>query len=197
MTGAVRRAGGAAVALVLALGAVACSDDGQRTTPDEPAAASSSGASKASRVETEVTWGKVTGKLPRDARVRLGRQVRGVVEGWERAAYLGGDYPRRHFARAWPGFTKGAQAEARHDRALMSNENIGGRIDGVRPRHSRVRIDALAVKQHPVGVTAHVLLDYGTTGKVRRAVRVQGRLYLTRTKHGWQVFGYDVTKGAR
>jgi hypothetical protein len=47
-----------------------------------------------------------------------------------------------------------------------------------------------------VGVTARVLFAFETTGEVERAVRVQGRLYLTRTHDGWQVFGYDVTKGA-
>lgn len=196
MTGAVRRAAGAAVALVLALATAACSGDSDGA-PTEPTAASTYGATEVRRIETQVTWGRVTGKLPRDVRERVGRQVRELVEGWERAAYLGGDYPRRHFARAWPGFTRGAQEQARHDRALMSNEDIGGRIDGVRERHSRVRIDALAVKRHPVGITAHVLLAFRTTGKVRRDVRVQGRLYLTRKDGHWRVFGYDVTKGAR
>lgn len=194
MTCSPAQAGGAVAALLaLTLTIGACSGDSEE--PDQPPAASGSRATEPA-VETVVTWGKVTGTLPRDARRRLADQVRQVVDGWARAAYLGGDYPRRDFSDSWPGFTSGAKELAHRDRALMSNEDIGDRIDGVEARRSRVRLDVLAVKKHAVGVTARVLLGFHTTGKVERDVRVQGRLYLTHTPRGWQVFGYDVTKGA-
>ena len=195
MTTSVRRAYVAGLAtLVLALALGGCSRDEDQ--PDEPGAvASTHGAPEAPAVETVVEIGRVTGRLPQEARERLADQVGAVVDGWTEAAYLGGDYPRRDFSDSWPGFTAGAQEEAHRDRALMSNEDIGQRIDGVEVRRSRVRIDVLAVRQRAVGVTARVLLGFQTSGELERVVRVEGRLYLTHTERGWRVFGYDVTKG--
>ena len=196
MTRPRRRAVSAAVAalLGLAVATAGCSgSDGGSDAGSGPSAASSSATEYP--VDTQVSWGTVTGKLPAAGRQRLAAKVREVVDGWTEAAYLGGDYPRRDFADSWPGFTPGAQEEARADRALMSNEDIGARIDGVDPYRSRVRIDVLAVHARPVGVTAHVALAFGTTGDLERDVRVEGRLYLTPTDHGWKVFAYDVTKG--
>ncbi|WP_133059075.1 MULTISPECIES: hypothetical protein [unclassified Nocardioides] len=184
----------AGLALV-ALGSGACTDDGgsDGTGPD---GGSPAGASATERtVETRVSFGVLTGRLPSDARQRLSSQVGAVVDGWIDAAYVGGDYPRRDFSDAWPGFTAGAQQEAHHDRALMSNEDVGDRIDGVELHKSTVKLDVLAVKQHPVGVTARVFVGFRTTGDVEREVRVRGRLFLTHTDRGWRVFGYDVTKG--
>ena len=197
MTTSVRRAYGAGLAtLALALGLTLGGCSGDEDEPDEPGAAPSTpGAPDAPAVETVVEIGRVTGRLPQEARERLADQVGAVVDGWTEAAYLGGDYPRRDFSDSWPGFTAGAQEEAHRDRALMSNEDIGQRIDGVEVRRSRVRIDVLAVRQRAVGVTARVLLGFQTSGELERVVRVEGRLYLTHTERGWRVFGYDVTKG--
>lgn len=180
-------------ALVLALTVGACSggDDEPADQPQSQPAVPGT----VSEVETVVTFGRITGSLPREARHRLAEQIGAVVDGWTRAAYLGGDYPRRDFSTSWPGFTAGAREEAHRDRALMSNEDIGERIDGVVARRSRVRIDVLAVRKRAVGVTARVLLGFRTTGKLERDIRVQGRLYLTRTDRGWRVFGYDMTRG--
>ncbi len=182
------------LSLTLGLTLSACS--GSDDEPDQPGAgASTSAVPTTPAVETVVEVGRVTGRLPKDARDRVVGEVAAVVDGWTQAAYLGGDYPRRDFSDSWPGFTTGAQEEARRDRALMSNEDIGERIDGVQLRRSRVRVDVLAVRQHAVGVTARVLLGFRTTGELERVVRVEGRLYLTHTERGWRVFGYDVTKG--
>ncbi|HEY0949304.1 hypothetical protein [Nocardioides sp.] len=195
MTTSVRRAYAAALAaLALALCLGACSGGGD--DEPEPPGAAPSGAPSTPAVRTEVTIGEITGALPRDARRRLAKHVGEVVDGWVQAAYLGGRYPRRDFSDSWPGFTAGAKDEAHRDKRLMSNQDIGERIDGVEARRSQVRVDVLAVRRHAVGVTARVVLRFRTTGKVERDVRVQGRLYLTPTGHGWRVFGYDMTKGA-
>jgi hypothetical protein len=181
--------------VVVALGSGACKDDGG-SDGAAPDGGSPAGASVTERtVETRVSFGVLTGRLPSDARQRLSSQVGDVVDGWIDAAYVGGDYPRRDFSDVWPGFTAGAQQEAHHDRALMSNEDVGDRIDGVELHKSTVKLDVLAVKQHPVGVTARVFIGFRTTGDVEREVRVKGRLFLTPTDRGWRVFGYDVTKG--
>ena len=192
MTRAARRAATAAAALGLAVLVSGCSGDSDGSA--DPGSTSSASAEHA--VETQVTWGKVTGTLPPDAREQVIATVGDLVDGWTEAAYLGGDYPRQDFSDAWPGFTPGAAQEAHGDRALMSNEDIGTRIDGVEPHKSTVRIDVLAVKQQPVGITAHVFLGFATTGDLEREVRVTGRLFLTPTPQGWKVFAYDVTKGA-
>lgn len=200
MTTSVRRAYGAgpaasALALGLAMGLALGACSGGDDEPDEPGAGATTSDAPAPAVETVVELGRVTGSLPKEARDRVADEVAEVVDGWTQAAYLGGDYPRRDFSDSWPGFTAGAREEAHRDRALMSNEDIGERIDGVEVRRSRVRVDVLAVRKHAVGVTARVLLGFRTTGDLERVVRVEGRLYLTHTEGGWRVFGYDMTKG--
>jgi hypothetical protein len=193
-TSARRGATAVTTLLVLAASVGACRDGAS-----DAGAAGSSASSRSSAppaVQTVVTVGRVTGTLPREARRRLAHQIGGVVDGWMDAAYVGGDYPRRDFADSWPGFTAGARDRARRDRDLMSNADIGERIEGVEAKRRRVTVDVLAVKRHPVGVTARVLLGFRTTGDVERKVRVQGRLYLTRGRDGWRVFGYDITKGS-
>ncbi|WP_395657644.1 hypothetical protein [Nocardioides sp.] len=184
----------ATAAATLALGLLVGGCSGSDSDAGGPSADPSASATE-HPVDTQVSWGSVTGKLPPEARARVAQQVTDVVDGWTTAAYLGGDYPRRDFSDAWPGFTPGAQEEAHADRALMSNEDIGARIDGVEPYRSKVRIDVLAVRQRPVGITAHVHLAFGTTGDLERTVRVAGQLFLTPTEHGWKVFAYDVSKG--
>jgi hypothetical protein len=201
MTRPVRRAGRASLAaLALALTAAAlvtgCSGGSEEPATTTAPSSSAANTDRPHPVESQVSFGEITGRLTPKTRQRLSAQVGEVVDGWADAAYLGGDYPRRDFSDAWPGFTAGAKQEAHGDRALMSNEDIGDRIDGVTPHRSLVHIDVLAVKTHPVGVTAHVFLGFGTTGDLEREVRVKGRLFLTHTDRGWKVFGYDMTKGA-
>ena len=192
-----RRTSGALVGLVLlALLVTGCEDDNGDDQVSMAPSGTASGASAADPpVETTVAFGSVTGRLPRAARHRLAGQVRRVVDRWIDAAYVQGDYPRRDFDRSWPGFTSGARAEARRDGGLMSNRDVGARIEGVEARRRTVRLDVLAVKRRPVGVTAHVRLRFRTTGPAARGVLVSGRLLLTPGKRGWQVFGYDIAKG--
>lgn len=186
---------GTALAATLVLGGCSGGDDDPGAGPDDGASASTDPGEPLA-VETQVSFGKVTGTLGRPARDRLSTDVRSVVDGWLDAAYVEGDYPRTDFADAWPGFTRGARAEAKRDAGLMSNQDVGADIDGVEPVGRALRIDVLAVKRKPVGVTAHVILKFDTTGSTQERVKVAGRLYLTRQGQGWQVFGYDVTKGA-
>jgi hypothetical protein len=191
-----RTAAAAALTLALGLGVGACSGDDDAGAPAAESPSASPSRAPERTVETKVSFGQVTGRMDRPTRKRLARQVGGVVERWTRAAYLGGDYPRRAFRDSWPGFTRGAQQQARRDRALMSNQDIGRRIDGVKPRRSVVVLDVLAARGKPSGVTARVRLGFRTTGDLQRTVRVSGRLFLVRIDGRWKVFGYDVTKGA-
>jgi len=187
----------AAAALAVALTATACSGG---STDDNPPASATSASGKASEsaapeVVTKATLGKVTGKLPKKEGAHLKEAIGSVVDAWFDAAFTAGDYPRGDFHDAFPGFTTGAKQEAAHDRKLMSNADIGKRIDSVEVSKRRVRIDVLAVRRKPVGVTARVVLDFATTGQVSKHLEVKGRLFLTRNDDGWRVFGYDMTKG--
>jgi hypothetical protein len=123
------------------------------------------------------------------------QQVRQAVDAWFDAAYVGGDYPRNDFADSWPGFTVGAAADAKKDKALMSNQDIGTEITGVEATKRKVTVDVLAVKGRPVAATARVVLEFTADGDAPRDVVVRGRLFLTKSPDGWQVFGYDMTKG--
>ncbi len=77
----------------------------------------------------------------------------------------------------------------------MSNAAIGSRIDSVRALNRQLKIDVLAVERRPVAVTARVVLGMRVDGEVARRERVAGALYLTYGNGGWQVFGYDMTRG--
>lgn len=187
------RRGSAAAAIVLAAALAASGCSGDDDEP-EPRSAGSSSATAPAEVVTTVTYGTITGRLPKPKRVRLVGQMEKVVDGWIDAAYVGGDYPRTRFADSWPGFTAGARQQAAHDAGLMSNKDIGAGIDGVVAKRRIVKLDVLAVKHRAVGVTARVVVRFATTGSKPRDIRVAGRLYLTRGKQGWKVFGYDMTK---
>ncbi|NYD41225.1 hypothetical protein [Nocardioides panaciterrulae] len=186
------------VLMLLAGLATGCTSDGGDAQPAArpPSSSASSPASPAPRpVRTRVSVVNVVGKLPAPARQRVQRHVGKVVDGWFSAAYVGGDYPRRDFSDAFPGFTAGARAEAHRDRALMTNQPLGQRIDAVTPTQKLVWLDVLAPRHHAAAVTARFRLAFSTSGHARRHVEVRGRLFLTPGPHGWQVFGYDVAKG--
>lgn len=198
-TGAAARAA-VAVLLVLLLGGLAGCSGG--TAPDEdPAAGTETGGAAQDGpppLATTVRVGKVVGRtLPR-APASAARSVARVVDGWMDAAYVGGPWPREDFSGAFQGFTRGARAQALDDARLMSNAGVGRGVDGVRARQRRVVVDLLADRRRrPVAATARLQLAFRTTGRIEQTFRVRGRLFLTRTRAGWRVFGYDVTKGSR
>lgn len=186
-----------ALALAMTLGLAACSDDAEPAAEHRPAGHREAAVVRsAGTVPTTVTIGEVTGRLPADRRKQLKRAVGRVVDGWLDAAYVGGDFPRSGgFRQAFPGFSSGAKDEARRDLRLMTNVALAGRISAVDVRRRELRLDVLAVRGRPVAVTGRVLLVFDTRGRVERRDRVQGRLYLTWRNGGWQVFGYDVSRG--
>lgn len=185
-----------AVLLALALGAGACSGHEDQPAPSVEPSATPSPSAVAPPLATTVSVSKITGRLSAPRRRRLQVEVGEVVDRWWDAAYVGGDYPRRDFGDAFPGFTGGADTEARGDRSLLTNATIGDRIDEVTATLRRVRVDALAVRGRAVGVTARLRLDFRTRGQIEKKFQVRGRLLLTRMDGRWRVFGYDVTKGA-
>ena len=111
----------ASMLLSLSLGATACSDDsgGSDATSQPPLP---SGEPSKFSIETTTTIGRVVGRLPKEDQKRVANAITPVVQRWFNAAYVGGDYPRKDFSDAFPGFTAGARAEARRDIELMSND---------------------------------------------------------------------------
>ena len=188
---------GVVLILALALTLAACSGDSSEPSadPDDAGPSASEATEAPPPLETTASLGKVTGKLSKDKRSKVRQQVARAVDAWLDAAYVGGDYPRNDFAAAWPGFTTGAKVDAKADKALMSNQDIGAQIDAVEATTREVSVDVLAVKGHAAGATARVVLRFQTDGDVQRKVEVRGRLFLTPTPDGWRIFGYDVTKG--
>lgn len=182
----------ASMLMCLSMAATACSDDGGGGAESQPPLPS--GEPSAFQIETTTKIGRVVGRLPKQTQRRVSRQVTPVVQRWFNAAYVGGDYPRKNFRDAFPGFTPGARAQARRDIRLMSNVDVGDRISGVTPKVSELWLDVLAVRKHAVAVTARFHLAFKTQGDLERRVGVHGRVLLTRAKPGWRIFAYHVAK---
>ncbi len=185
--------------LVLPLAATACTS--QRSDPAAAPERLSRGDSQVSLashpVRTRTKIHRVFGRLPDARRKAVRRQVGEVVDAWWEAAYLGGTYPRSSFPAAFPGFTRGAERRARADKALLTNQTGGHRIDSVVAKRRSVALDVLATRRRARSVTAHVLLRFETSGDKTGTTVVRGRLFLVRQRGGWRIFGYDLAKGAR
>lgn len=131
-------------------------------------------------------------------RERLLAEVGAAANEWLDRAFVGVSYPRKSFPGAFTSFTTGARHSAQWQQRLMTNWEWRNKIDGVVVKHQDVDVDVLAPHGHPAGATARVHLTFKTTGHVEKTVTVTGRLFLTRNDHGdWQVFGFDVAKGAK
>ncbi|SEC77350.1 hypothetical protein SAMN04489844_2960 [Nocardioides exalbidus] len=158
-------------------------DDAQATLASHP-------------VETRTKIHRVFGRLPEARRKAVRTQVGEVVDAWWEASYLGGSYPRAGFPQAFPGFTKAAEKRARSDKALLTNETQGSRLDSVTPRRRTIALDILATERQARTVTARFVLTFDTDGELVGTTTVRGRLFLVRRDGEWQVFGYDVAKGS-
>lgn len=191
-----RVAGLVTTLLVLVAASTSCSGGDDKTEAPAPSPSASRSSSAPPReVTTQVSLERVPGHLPGEVRQRVRRQIGDLVDRWFDAAYIGGRYPRNDFHDAFPGFTVSARAQAHHDKALMTNQPLAKRIDGVRATQRLVWIDVLPAGGRAAGATARFRLEYTTTGDVKKSVAVRGRLFLTPGPDGWKVFGYDVAKG--
>ena len=157
----------------------------------------SRGTGPARRPAAEI--GTSSAKLPAPARKAVRREVAEVVDRWWDAAYVGGTYPRTGFRDGFPGFTPGASRARGTTGDLMTNADTAPRIDSVTPLQRTVALDMLAIDRQVRSVTAQFVLRSSTTTGAGTGTdgTVRGRLFLTRTRRAWRVFGYDVAKGAR
>ena len=198
----------ALLALVLSVTLSACRADPESAEASAEASAPASAAPERDEAPAQATLAshpvatqtrihRVFGRLPDPRRKDVRRAVGRVVDGWWEASYLGGTYPRSSFPDAFPGFTRGAGRLARTDKALLTNQTGGPRIESVTPRRRTISVDIMAVGGAARSVTARFVLRFDTTGAKQGTTTVRGRLFLTRRSGPWRVFGYDVAKGSR
>jgi hypothetical protein len=188
----VRAALATAASLVLVAALGACSDDGSDPEGSGPSDETSEAAPS---IPTRATIGKVSGRLERDRRKGLRKRVTRAVDAWIDPAYVEGDYPRTDFSDAFAAFSKDAAKLAKHDRRLMSNAEVGDRVESVTAKTRRLSIDVLANAGRAAAVTGRFVLVLKMDGEVRRTDRIEGSLFLGHSRKGWQVFGYDVKRG--
>ena len=192
------RRAGLALALVLALTGTACTPASEPSASPERLSRNDAQASLASHsMPTTTKIHRVHGRLPEARRKAVRRQVGEAVDRWWDAAYLGGTYPRSSFPSAFPGFTDGAEARARLDKALLTNQTRGPHVDAVTARHKSVSLDVLATGKQARTVTAAFVLRFESNGDKAGTTTVRGRLFLVHKRGAWRIFGYDVAKGSK
>lgn len=193
-----RRCAGLVLVLLVPVPLAACQSASDPSAAPERLSRDDARASLASHpLPTRTRIHRVYGRLPEPRRKAVRLEVGEVVDRWWDAAYLGGTYPRSSFPSAFPGFTAAAEERARADKALLTNQTGGPRIDSVTAKRRTVVIDILATRKRARSVTAHFVLRFETSGEKTGTTTVRGRLFLTRKRGAWRVFGYDVAKGAR
>ncbi|WP_436698498.1 hypothetical protein [Nocardioides sp. BYT-33-1] len=175
---------------VVGLALAGCSGDGDGTD----GGAGGGGSEGEQAVETDATLGKVRGDLDDAQAADALAAVTEAVDGWIDGGYAG-DYPRTAFDDAFAGFTDDARELALGQPAIMSNAEVGGRLESAEVTQRSVSVDVLGVRGKPAGATAHVVLTVKLAGEVERSDQVTGRLLLTPGKDGWRVFGFDVSRG--
>lgn len=203
VTGPVRRAAASLLCGLLVATTSACTGDKEAATPSVEQSASpteeSTATLEARPVAAKVRVTRVAGRLkPKDQEV-LADKVGAVVTAYFDDAFLGGDYPRSDFDDAFATFSAGAAQQARHERDLLTNRELGPTTESVVARRQTAYLSVLAPYKVAAGVTALVDLRFvAERGDAPdKEVTVKGRLMLTRKQDGgWKIFGYDLTQSA-
>lgn len=160
----------------------ACSDD----EPDSPDATAPTSAAPDEGPVVKVREGVVAGTLARKPQRETVTAVGAVVEGWVGAAYpQEGTAP--DLAAALGSFTADAARQARRTKGAW------GAGEGAAVR-AAVKVDVLSPRRRISGATARVAVLVQTPDGSRDLV--SGRLLLSPVKRGWQVFAFDLDRGA-
>jgi hypothetical protein len=199
----VRRAGAAALCVLLAVTISACTGDSDpegRKPQEEPASKGAATTLEPKPVDAKVRVTRVSGRLRPKAREVLADNIRKVVVGYFDDAFLGGDYPRSDFGDAFRTFSREAARQAERNRDLLTNRVLGPTTLEVVPKRQTAYLSVLAPYKVAAGVTARVHLDFLAErgDQPDQRVQVKGRLMLTRKKSGgWQIFGFDLSRSVR
>ena len=185
----------------LLTGFAGCTSDPQTpSSPPLPDASTGAGPTLAAKpVPMQVRVTRVSGTLRKAPQGSLERKVGRAISSYFDAAYLGGEYPRSDFDNAFATFSEGAARQARGDRGLLTNADLGKSLAGVTAKRKDARLSVLAPKNVAAGVTARIRLVFVADSEEAQDTRVtiSGRLLLTRMKSGrWHIFGYDVARSA-
>ncbi|HEX5087374.1 MAG TPA: hypothetical protein VFV89_06165 [Nocardioides sp.] len=176
--------GRALAALVLVVGAAACTDDGEEPPAD----------AQTDHVALELSVGPGAGDLSTQARDELQNDVGAVLTTYVVDAFLG-DYPRDDFVEGLDTFTSGVADQAAADLNLVTGAGFGKDVQGVTATRLSATIASFVPTGEVVGVTASVDLAFdveaadGTTSELTR----RGRLMLMPDDGEWKIFGYDLT----
>ena len=180
--------------LVVVLAAAVAGLDG--CTHGVEDAGSSGGASPsptgdAADLEVVARVTRVAGTLPQDRRDHLAAVTGRIVEDYVQSALLDGrDRP------AFTGFTPGAKRLAEHDRRMLTLAH--GEDARVEPRRVAAYLNVLAPHGHMVGATARLEVQLRVAdADGSHPVHLSGRLFLTPTPRGVEVFGYDLQRSGK
>ena len=140
----------------------------------------------------------VQGDLSSEARERLPAEAGAAIDGYLKAAYVEGPYPRVAFPRAFDTFTPGAAERAARQADLLTNAALGPALSTFRAVRNEVALVVFARDGRPQGVNA--TLSFQGRGRHRAQgevqVAVSGDLYLVATADGWRIVGYRLDQTA-
>ena len=172
-----------------------------------------------------VTTGDLRGFLPKARHDRVVATVAEVVDGWVEQAWVAGPWPREVtdvWGAFTPGAAEQAQDEAaltsgahyaqRVEAVLPTRRDV--RVDVLARQGTPYAATARVTLDLDVTPTAEALGSESATasgsatgsstvspspsaseqGDVR-SVKLRGRVFLTREKDGWKIFGYDLARG--
>jgi hypothetical protein len=180
--------------LVVVLAVAVAALDGCTHGVDD--AAPSDGASRppdhgAADLEVRARVTRVAGTLPQQRRDHLADVTGRIVEDYVRSALLEG-----RARPAFTGFTPGAKRLAEHDRRMLTLAH--GDDARVEPRRVAAYLNVLAPHGHMVGATARLEVSLRVTdADGNHPVHLGGRLFLTPTPRGVEVFGYDLQRAGK
>jgi hypothetical protein len=198
---AATRAAAVAGSALLVLSATACTGEpeeqrqGSPRPTSSPTATGSAPALRERAAPYDIGYRRIAGSLPRRRSQDILRGLTRPVRVWVDRGFVDGPWPRERFRPAFGPFTSELAPRVRRDE-LLTLQRQGPELTSVVPQRRRVAVSATARGGRPVGATAHVDLRFLTVDRQddRRRIRVNGDLYLTRTKTGWQIFGYDLDR---
>ncbi len=173
------------LALLLVVGLVACTDDGDQPPPDE----------HTDHVALELSLGPTAGELSTEARDQLQNDVATALSTYVVDAFLG-DYPRQDFVAALDTFTDGVASRAARDIDLVTGAGFGDGVDNVAATKLSATIASFAPDHEALGVTAVVdfAFDVDVNGTTSEHTR-RGRLMLMPVDGTWKIFGYKLMAG--
>ncbi len=139
---------------------------------------------------------QVSGAFPAARRDALRLAIGRPVSAWFARAFLAADYPTRRFPGAFDSWTHGAIPDAKRHRDVTTNAVLGPDLRAVVADTQRASVFVFANRGVAGGATANVRLamnEQKQDGTLVDCV-VWGRVYLTRDKGRWRIFGYDLRR---